>query len=73
MALLEGADEDWNEIQDMEAAAAARNMDSMDSMEEEPEEEPDPLIEYFQQPQMPAWMMQARAHIPIRILVKASS
>ena len=48
----------------MEAAAAARNMDSMESMEEEPEEEPDPLIEYFQQPQMPAWMMQARDHNP---------
>ena len=48
----------------MEAAAAARNVDSMGSMEEEPEEEPDPLIEYFQQPQMPAWMMQARDHNP---------
>ena len=48
----------------MEAAAAARNMDTMEAMEEEPEEEPDPLIEYFQQPQMPAWMMQARDHNP---------
>ena len=57
----------------MEAAAAARNVDAMGSMEEEPEEEPDPLIEYFQQPQMPAWMMQVPVHIPIRMLAKVSS
>ena len=55
VALLEGADEEWNEVQDMEIMEAARNDDEMldgeDDVEEEEEEE-DPLVAYFSQPQV---------------------
>lgn len=57
VALLEGADEEWNEVQDMEIMEAARNDDEMlegedDIEEEEEEDEEDPLVAYFSQPQV---------------------
>jgi len=56
VALLEGADEEWNEVQDMEILEAARNEDGMhegeDDFEEEDEEVEDPLVAYFSQPQV---------------------